>query len=122
MHLDGRESIGGKTGFFQAPQDTMDSKVLPLSKRREVGRFELGACMLSRFIRVRLFVTLWTVVRQAPLHEDSSGKNTGVGCHAFLLGIFLTQGSNPRILRLLYWQVSSLPLAPPGKVRVGNQE
>ena len=26
---------------------------------------------------------------------DSLGKNTGVGCHAFLRGIFPTQGSNP---------------------------
>ena len=26
---------------------------------------------------------------------DSPGKNTGVGCHALLQGIFLTQGSNP---------------------------
>ena len=26
---------------------------------------------------------------------DFSGKNTGVGCHALLQGISLTQGSNP---------------------------
>ena len=26
---------------------------------------------------------------------DSPGKNTGVGCHSFLQGIFPTQGSNP---------------------------
>ena len=26
------------------------------------------------------------------VHEDSPGKNTGVGCHALLQGIFLTQG------------------------------
>ena len=26
---------------------------------------------------------------------DSPGKNTGVGCHALLQGIFRTQGSNP---------------------------
>ena len=26
---------------------------------------------------------------------DFSGKNTGVGCHFLLQGIFLTQGSNP---------------------------
>ena len=26
---------------------------------------------------------------------DSPGKNTGVGCHALLRGIFPTQGSNP---------------------------
>ena len=30
-----------------------------------------------------------------PVHEDSPGKNTGVGCHAILLGIFPTQESNP---------------------------
>ena len=28
----------------------------------------------------------------------SPGKNTGVGCHALLQGVFLTQGSNPRSL------------------------
>ena len=33
--------------------------------------------------------------------RDSPGKNTGVGCHAFLQGIFPTQGSNPCLLRLL---------------------
>ena len=35
------------------------------------------------------------------------GKNTGVGCHFLLNGIFLIQGSNPC---LLHWQVGSLPL------------
>ena len=29
---------------------------------------------------------------------DSSGKNTGVGCHFLLQGIFRTQGSNPGLL------------------------
>ena len=29
---------------------------------------------------------------------DSPGKNTGVGCHALLQGIFSTQGSNPGLL------------------------
>ena len=43
------------------------------------------------------------------------GKNTGVGCHFLLQGIILTQGSKPHLLSLLYWQVGSLPLAPPGK-------
>ena len=28
------------------------------------------------------------------------GKNTGVGCHALLQGLFLTQGSNPHLLCL----------------------
>ena len=41
------------------------------------------------------------------VHGDSPGKNTGVGCHALLQGIFPTQGSNPC---LLHWQADSLPL------------
>ena len=55
---------------------------------------------------------------------DFPCKNTGMGCH-FLIqgtfptqGIFLTQGSNPSLLHLLYWQVNSLPLVPPGKPSV----
>ena len=39
---------------------------------------------------------------------DSPGKNTGVGCHFLLQGIFPTQGLN---LCLLHWQVDSLPLS-----------
>ena len=44
---------------------------------------------------------------------DSSGKNR-VSMPSSR-GIFLTQGSNLHLLRLLYWQVGSLPLAPPEK-------
>ena len=43
---------------------------------------------------------------------DSPGKNTGVGCHALLQGIFLTQGSNVSRFCLLHWQEGSLPLVP----------
>ena len=41
------------------------------------------------------------------VHGTLQGKNTGVGCHDFLQGIFLTQGMNPC---LLHWQADSLPL------------
>ena len=44
--------------------------------------------------RVWLFMTPWTVARRAPLSMGFPGKNTIVGCHAFLQGIFPTQGSN----------------------------
>ena len=37
-------------------------------------------------------------------------RNTGAGCHFLLQGSFLTQGSNPSLLRLLHWQAGSLPL------------
>ena len=46
---------------------------------------------------------------------DFPGKNTGMGYHALLQGIFLTQELNPHILRLFHWQMDSLPLAPRGK-------
>ena len=39
------------------------------------------------------------------------GKNTKVGCHFPLQGIFLTQGSNLHLHLLLHWQVDSLPLS-----------
>ena len=38
-----------------------------------------------------------------------------MGYRALLQGIFPTQGSNPRLLHLLCWQVGSLTLAPPGQ-------
>ena len=37
----------------------------------------------------------WTEARQTPCPWDSPDKNTGVGCHGLLQGIFPTQGSNP---------------------------
>ena len=43
------------------------------------------------------------------VHGDFPGKNTGVGCHFLLQGIFLTQGSNLNLLHLLRWQADSLP-------------
>ena len=56
---------------------------------------------------VQLFVTLWTV---ALCPWDFPGRNTGVGCHFPVQGIFPTQGSNPGLP-----QVDSLPTEPPGK-------
>ena len=44
-----------------------------------------------------------------------SGKNTGMGCHPLLQGIFPTQGPNLLLLCLLHWKVGSLPLGLPGK-------
>ena len=60
-----------------------------------------------------IFVTPWTVAHQVLCPWGSPGKNTGVGCHALLQGIFLTQESNLCLLCFLHWQVGSLPLAPP---------
>ena len=47
--------------------------------------------------------------------RDFPGKNSGVGLHFLLQGIFLILRLNPRLLRLLKGQASSLPPMPPGK-------
>ena len=43
------------------------------------------------------------------VHGDSPGKNTGVGCHSPLQGIFPTQGTKPQSPAL---QADSLPCEP----------
>ena len=49
------------------------------------------------------------------VHGDSPGKNTGVGCHALLQGIFpINPGIEPRSPTL---QADSLAAEPPGKPR-----
>ena len=52
------------------------------------------------------------------VHGDSPGKNTEVGCHVLLQGIFPTQGSNPGLLhcrRILY------KLSHQGSLRILDQ-
>ena len=54
---------------------------------------------------------------------DSSGKNTGVGCHFLLQGIFLTQESNPYLLhcrQILYHLSPSFSLGRTKILEAGN--
>jgi len=62
------------------------------------NKWTSASCVCESLRCVWLFVTPWTVARQAPLFMDSPGKNTRVGCHSFLQGIFLTQGLKPGLL------------------------
>ena len=66
-----------------------------------------AACLLSHFSCVQLFATPARLL----CPWASPGKDTGVGCHFLLQGIFPTQRSYPRLLCLLHWQVGSIPLA-----------
>ena len=57
----------------------------------------------------QLCLTLCNLMDYSPpgstVHGDSPGKNTGVGCHALLQGLFPAQGSNlglPHCRRILY--------------------
>ena len=71
-------------------------------------------CVLSHDSHVWLSVTLWTVASRLLCPWDSPGKNTGVGCHCLLQGIFLPQGSNLRLWHPQHCQGDSLLLSHPG--------
>ena len=64
---------------------------------------------------IQLFVTPWTVACQVSLSMGLSWQEYWSGLPCPLQGIFLSQGSNLHLLRLLHWQAVSLPLVPPGK-------
>ena len=72
-------------------------------------------CMLSHFSRAWLFAMLWTVACRAPLSMGLSRQEYWSGLPCPPPGIFPTQGLKAHLLRLLHWQVGSLPLALPGK-------
>ena len=55
--------------------------------------------------------TTWTEPTRPLCPWDFPGKNTVVGCHYLLQGIFLTQGPNPYLLHLLALAGDSLPLS-----------
>ena len=72
-----------------------------------------ACCLWFNHQVVLTLVVPWTIYsppgsRQESLCSwDSPGKNTGVGCHSLLQGIFPTQGSSLRLLRcrwiLYHW-------------------
>ena len=67
-----------------------------------------------RDLRVSLLSHVWLLPARLLCPWDSWGKNTGVGCHFLLQGIFPTQRLNPH---LPHWQAGSLPLVPLGSPR-----
>ena len=48
--------------------------------------------------RVPLFLTPWTIAHQTPHPWNFPGKESTMGCHFLLQGIFPIQGSNPSLL------------------------
>ena len=67
-----------------------------------------AACVCAQLLsHIQLFVAPWAVAHQVPLSMRFPSKNTGVGCHFLVQGIFKTQRAN---LCLLHWQAGSLSL------------
>ena len=73
----------------------------------EVSLHEKVMCVLVTKSCPTLVIP-WTVPARVLCPWDSSGKNTGVGCHFLLQEIFLTQESNPGLLhcRQMIYQLS----------------
>ena len=69
-----------------------------------------SACVLSLQLCLTLFNAMDYVAHQVPLSVGCSRQEYWSGLPSFLQGIFPAQGLNPCLLRLLHWQVGSLPL------------
>ena len=87
---------------------------------------QLRVAVVQSLSRVQLLANPWTVGPARFICPwDSPGKNTGVGCHFLLQGIFPTQGSNLCLLHYgAPWTVVPRLLCPwnsPGKnIGVGS--
>ena len=68
-----------------------------------------NSCLVAQLCLT--LVTPWTVAHSLPCLWDFPGKNTGVGSHFLLQGIFLTHRWNPS---LLHWETDSLLLSHQG--------
>ena len=66
------------------------------------GNHKFVFCVSLLCVVAQSCLTLWDrthcTLPGSSVHEDSPDKNTGVGCHVLLQGIFSTQGSNPSLL------------------------
>ena len=65
--------------------------------------------IVQSFSRVQLFATPWTVAHQVLCPWGSPGKNTAVGCHFLLQGIFPTPGLNSGRQILYHWATREAP-------------
>ena len=74
---------------------------LPLSHQEAILLLCTWACLVAQ-----LCLTLCDPMDCSPpdssVHGIFPGRNTGVGCHSLLQGIFPTQGSNACLLSLLH--------------------
>ena len=84
----------GNKGFLTVFQETLYIK--------EYFFFYLYVCLVDQSCPT-VCDPVYCSLRGSSVRGDSPNKNTGVGCHAFLQGIFPTQGLNPGLLHC--WQI-----------------
>ena len=89
---------------------TMENRVAVPQKTKA----RTALCRSSHFSHAWLFATLWTRAHQAPLSMGFSRQEYWSGLSCPPPRVLLNPVIKPHVLYLLYWQASSLPLAPPG--------
>ena len=104
QHHSSKASILWPSAFFMVQ---LSHPYMTTGKTTALTRLNFASS--NRYISDTLIPVLCLVIQLCPtrgnpmdcsspgssVHGDSPGKNTGVGCHALLQGIFPTQGSNP---------------------------
>ena len=78
-------------------------------------------CVCARSVVSGSFVNPWSVALQAPLSVRFSRHEYWSGLPFPPPGDLPDPGSNVHLLRLLHWQVGSLPPARPGKPLRGSR-
>ena len=91
---------------------SIQKKLLEISEFSKAGGYSFKiqksivflCCLHAKLLQS--YLTLCNPMDCSPpgssVHEDSPGKNIGLGCHALPEGIFLTQRSNPHLLHPLH--------------------
>ena len=77
-----------------------------------MGNLDIVLCLVIQLCQTLCDCMDCSCRPDSSAHGDFSGKNTGVGCHALLQGLFPTQGIESRSSAL---QANSLPSEPPAK-------
>ena len=77
------------------PTALLETPHCPKLHRQMVLKSTAGTCVCCAQPHPTLCDPMDCSLRGSSVHGDSPGKNTGVGCHALLQGIFPTQGLNP---------------------------
>ena len=75
-----------------------------------------GAWQATVHVKVKALVAPWDPMDCSLCSWNSLGKNTVVGCHSLLQGIFLTQGLNPSLLHCRQILFHLRPQGSPNKV------
>ena len=91
-----RREMANESTATTSPNDTVTSCIFTLNHllNESVSHSVVSDSMRPYGVWPARFLCPW----------NSPGKNTGVGCHVLLQGIFQTQGLNPNLLWFLHWR------------------